>query len=50
MKKTIFFVAGLFFSSIGMAQENSDDFSNFMKEEMRNFDKFIDDALSLIHI
>lgn len=44
MKKVGFFVAGLFFSLIGTAQENKEDFSNFMKEEMRNFDKFIDDA------
>lgn len=44
MKKIGCFVIGLFFSFTGMAQENKDDFSNFMKEEMSNFDKFIDDA------
>lgn len=44
MKKIGCFVVGLFFSLMGMAQESTDDFSNFMKEEMKDFDKFIDDA------
>lgn len=44
MKKIGCFVVGLFFSLVGMAQESTDDFSNFMKEEMKDFDKFIDDA------
>lgn len=44
MKKIGCFMVGLFFSLVGMAQESTDDFSNFMKEEMKDFDKFIDDA------
>lgn len=44
MKKIGCCVVGLFFSLMGMAQESTDDFSNFMKEEMKDFDKFIDDA------
>ncbi|MCD8183634.1 MAG: hypothetical protein LUE99_11810 [Bacteroides sp.] len=44
MKKIVCFVVGLFFSFVGMAQENKDDFSDFMKEEMKSFDKFIDEA------
>lgn len=44
MKKIGCFMVGLFFSLAGMAQENTDDFSNFMKEEMKDFDKFMDEA------
>lgn len=43
MKKTMFFIAGLLWAFVGMAQENKGG-SGFMKEELEDFDKFIDDA------
>ena len=44
MKKTGAFIAGLFLSLAGMAQENKGGISDFMKEEIADFDKFMDDA------
>lgn len=44
MKKTISFIAGLLLALTGMAQENKGGISGFMKEELENFDKFMDDA------
>lgn len=44
MKKIVFFIAGLFLSLAGMAQENKGGISGFMKEELEDFDKFMDDA------
>lgn len=44
MKKTGLIIISLLFSLPGMAQEKKDDFSNFMKEELEGFDRFIDDA------
>lgn len=44
MKKTVCFVVGLFFSLTGMAQENKGGISDFMKEEMKDFDQFMDEA------
>ena len=42
MKKTGAFIAGLFLSLAGMAQENKGGISDFMKEEIADFDKFMD--------
>ena len=39
----MFFIAGLLWAFVGMAQENKGG-SGFMKEELEDFDKFIDDA------
>lgn len=39
MKKTGAFIAGLFLSLAGMAQENKGGISDFMKEEIADFDK-----------
>lgn len=44
MKKTISFIAGLLLALTGMAQENKGGISGFMKEELEDFDKFMDDA------
>lgn len=44
MKKTISFIARLLLALTGMAQENKGGISGFMKEELENFDKFMDDA------
>lgn len=44
MKKTGVFIAGLFLSLAGMAQENKGGISDFMKEEIADFDKFMSDA------
>ena len=44
MKKTISFIAGLLLALTGMAQENKGGISDFMKEELEDFDKFMDDA------
>ena len=44
MKKTISFIAGLLLALTGMAQENKGGISGFMKGELENFDKFMDDA------
>ena len=41
MKKTGAFIAGLFLSLAGMAQENKGGISDFMKEEIADFDKFM---------
>ena len=44
MKKTISFIAGLLLALTGMAQENKGGISGFMKEELEDFDKFMDAA------
>ena len=44
MKKTISFIAGLLLAVTGMAQENKGGISGFMKEELEDFGKFMDDA------
>lgn len=44
MKKTISFIAGLLLALTGMAQENKGGISGFMKEELEDFDIFMDDA------
>ena len=44
MKKTISFIAGLLLALTRMAQENKGGISGFMKEELEDFDKFMDDA------
>lgn len=44
MKKTISFIAGLLLALTGMAQKNKGGISGFMKEELEDFDKFMDDA------
>ena len=44
MKKTISFIAGLLLALTGMAHENKGGISGFMKEELEDFDKFMDDA------
>ena len=44
MKKTAFLIAGLFLSLTGTAQESKGGISGFMKEEIADFDKFMDDA------
>ncbi len=44
MKKIGLFIAGIFFSLAGMAQGNKGGISDFMKEEIADFDKFMDDA------
>ena len=44
MKKTISFIAGLLLALTGMAQENKGGISGFIKEELEDFDKFMDDA------
>ena len=44
MKKTISFIAGLLLALTGMAQENKGGIAGFMKEELEDFDKFMDDA------
>ena len=49
MKKTGAFIAGLFLSLAGMAQENKGGISDFMKEEIADFDKFMDSP-SFFHL
>lgn len=44
MKKIGCFVVGLFLSLTGMAQENKGGISDFMKEELKDFDQFMDEA------
>lgn len=44
MKKKVFLIVSLFSSLAVMAQEEKDDFSNFMKEQLEGFDKFTDEA------
>ena len=45
MKKTISFIAGLFIGFLReWLQENKGGISGFMKEELEDFDKFMDDA------
>ena len=44
MKKTISFIAGLLLALTGMAQENKGGISGFMKEELEDCDKVMQDA------
>lgn len=44
MKQIILAAIGLLCSLAAVAQEDNDDFSNFMQKELEEFDKFIDDA------